>query len=143
MRSDFSNLKVLRLSRTDLHDIQTRSRGKFHRMTVPAPIVGQFIHVSLHPNNQHTEFKLYAPGKWPGEKIHNSKANGSCEFKGRVKKDGFHAIVASRDQGACGEGEASARVMVQVPGTKARWQRNWGYRDGNPAVLEVFYASEG
>ncbi len=157
------------------------------------PKVGQIIHVSLRPNNQRTEFKLYAPGKWPGEELHDSKSSGSREFKGRVTKDGFHAILVSQDQGASKEGETasydlvitlkekagedkpavsqaesdclsavadqvgnddvstisfdigetSTKVMVQVPGAQAPWQCNWGYRDGKPAVLEVFYAGEG
>ena len=77
------------------------------------PKVGQFIHVSLRPNNQHTEFKLYAPGKWPGEEMHDSKASGSREFKGRVEKDGFHAILVSREQGASGEGDTGGPRPVR------------------------------
>ncbi len=154
---------------------------------------GQFLQVSLRPDNQHTDFILYAPGKWPGEELHDSRATGSREFEGRLVKDGFHAVLVTQGGGANGGGktskydlvitlreqsakdepavslaesdclsavsdqvgskdvstlsvemgETSTRVMVQVPGAQAPWQCNWGYRDGRPAVLEVFYAGEG
>jgi len=53
---------------------------------------GESIHVSLRPDNQHTEFVLYAPGNWPGEKMYESKAGGSREYRGKLYRDGMHAI---------------------------------------------------
>ncbi len=151
---------------------------------------GQYIRVSLRPNNQHTDFVLRAPGKWPGEEMYNSQAGGGREYEGQLYRDGFHSITVfqgrsggtsqydlvvtlsdapgstrslavSRAESDClaavanqvgsgdvstisvEEGETSTKVMVRVPGARAPWQCNWGYRDGAPAVLEVFYAGEG
>ena len=40
-------------------------------------------------------------------------------------------------------GETSTAVMVEVPEAQAPWQCNWGYVDGEPGALEVFYTAEG
>ena len=53
---------------------------------------GQDLRVSLRPNNQRTEFVLYAPGKWPGEEMYRSKTGGSREYQGELHKEGMHAV---------------------------------------------------
>ncbi len=40
-------------------------------------------------------------------------------------------------------GENSTKVLVEVPGAAAPWHCEWGYRDGSPAVLNVYYGGEG
>ena len=61
---------------------------------------GQDLRVSLRPNNQHTEFLLYAPGKWPGDEMYNSHAGGNREYRGELYRDGMHAIQVYQTGGA-------------------------------------------
>ena len=55
----------------------------------------------------------------------------------QVGLPGTDLSVASAEMG-----ETSTTVMVEVPDATALWQCNWGYRDGTPAVLDVFFSGD-
>ena len=73
---------------------------------------GQDLRISLRPNNQRTEFVLYAPGKWPGEEMYNSKAGGSREYRGQLYRDGMHAIQVFQAGNASSGGQISKYDLV-------------------------------
>lgn len=76
------------------------------------PREGQILQVSLRPENDHTQFIVYAPGKWPGDVLHDSERSGSRDYRGRVDKDGFHAVSVFQDQAAIAEGRTSRYELV-------------------------------
>lgn len=77
------------------------------------PRQGQLIEVSLKSDSDDAEFTLYAPGKWPGEIMHDSATDGDYDFRGRIDKDGFHAITVYQDQDAVRAGR-SARYELNI-----------------------------
>lgn len=64
------------------------------------PKEGQNLHVRLSPDNDHTDFIVYAPGKWPGEVLHDSEATGIYEYSGTVNRTGPHAVSVFQSQDA-------------------------------------------
>ena len=77
------------------------------------PKMGQRIEVSLESDSDDAEFTVYAPGKWPGEVLHDSATDGSREFEGRIDRDGFHAVTVYQNQEAVSAGR-TARYELEI-----------------------------
>ncbi len=67
-----------------------------------------------------------------------SRAESDCldAVAGQVGRNDLRVISAEM-------GENSTTILVEVPGAQAPWHCEWGYRDGSPAVLQVYYGAEG
>lgn len=79
------------------------------------PKEGQNLRVRLTPDNNHTDFIVYAPGKWPGEVLHDSETTGTYEYSGRVNKTGPHAVSVFQSQQAIAEGmTAEYELLIEV-----------------------------
>ena len=52
----------------------------------------QLLRVRLKPDNDHTNFIVYAPGKWPGKVLHDSESSKVMEYEGTVTQTGAHAV---------------------------------------------------
>lgn len=96
----------------DTADIADKLTGKESVMYRFRAKNGQFLQVALRPKDQQTDFILYAPGKWPGQELHNSETVGSREYKGRVDRDGVHAVKVFQRQNASLQGQASEFELV-------------------------------
>jgi hypothetical protein len=72
---------------------------------------GQSLSVVLKSANQDAEFRLYAPGKWPGELVHDSAASGNRQYNARIDRDGTHAVVVAPGAGA---GDTGAPVRFEL-----------------------------
>ena len=73
---------------------------------------GEMLQVSLRPDDQRTEFVLYAPGRWPGEEMYDSRTGGSRDFRGELYRDGMHAIQVIQTGGAADEARTSRFDLV-------------------------------
>lgn len=69
---------------------------------------GQFLKVSLEPDNQNTDFNIYIPGRGPGdEALYNSEMGGKREYYGQLYKDGEHSISVFQNRNAARKGRVS------------------------------------
>ena len=82
------------------------------------PKEGQVLRVRLKPDNDHTSFIVYAPGKWPGKVLHDSDSSGVMEYEGTITQTGAHAVSVFQSQRAVAEGLTSGfEVLIEVSGS--------------------------
>ena len=82
------------------------------------PKEGQILRVRLDPENDHTDFIVYAPGKWPGKVLHDSDASGTMEYEGTVTQTGPHAVSVFQSQRAVTDGLTSEfELLIEVSGS--------------------------
>ena len=82
------------------------------------PKEGQVLRVRLDPDNDHTDFIVYAPGKWPGKVLHDSDASGIMEYEGVVTQTGPHAVSVFQSQRAVADGLTSEfELLIEVTGS--------------------------
>ena len=74
---------------------------------------GQSLSVALSTESEKADFKLYAPGKWPGIVIHDSGAGDGLHFKGKIEQDGAYAVVVSPSTKGKNQG-ASAKFDLMI-----------------------------
>ena len=77
------------------------------------PSRGQVLTVSLSAEDPDTAFIVYAPGKWPGDELHNSKTDGSREYEGEIDRNGPHAVLVFRD-GETTDEEENAKYDLAI-----------------------------
>ncbi len=83
------------------------------------PKEGQTLHVRLEADNDHTDFIVYAPGKWPGKVLHDSDADGTMEYRGKVNRTGPHAVSVFQSQRALEAGLTSRfKLLLEVTGSQ-------------------------
>jgi hypothetical protein len=74
---------------------------------------GQFLKVSLRPNNRFTDFNIYIPGRGPGdEALFASAMSDKREYLGQLYKTGDHSIAVLLNRAAARRGETSKFDLV-------------------------------
>lgn len=68
---------------------------------------GQFLTVSLRPDNQSADFNLYIPGRGPGDEALFSSATGGREYTGQLFEDGVHSISVFLNRNAARKNETA------------------------------------
>lgn len=68
---------------------------------------GQFLTVSLRPDNKSANFNIYIPGKGPGEDALFASAAGGTEYTGQLYKSGVHTVSVFLVRSAARRGEAA------------------------------------
>jgi len=82
------------------------------------PKEGQAFRVRLSADNDHTDFIVYAPGKWPGKVLHDSDASGVMEYEGVVTKTGPHAVsVFQSPQAVEQQSTSNYKLIIEVKDT--------------------------
>lgn len=85
---------------------------------------GQFLTVSLRPDNQSAEYNIYIPGRGPGDEALSSSATGGREYFGQLYKTGEHSISVFLNRAAARDGQTAnydlaISVTDQQPGESA------------------------
>jgi hypothetical protein len=77
---------------------------------------GQFLTVSLRPDNQSAGFNIYIPGKKPGdEALYNSEIGGGLEYYGQLYKTGDYIISVFLNRAAARRDEvANYDLAIEV-----------------------------
>ncbi|WP_018969702.1 hypothetical protein [Rubritalea marina] len=93
--------------------ITSRLSGQeFQTYTIEAK-AQQFLSVSLRPNNQYTEFKLYLPGpQGPKNLLSSTAQTQALEYHGQLFEDGNHSITVYLDPEAATQGRSSEYDLV-------------------------------
>lgn len=74
---------------------------------------GQFLTVSLRPDNQSTGFNIYVPGKGPGdEALYNSDTGGGYEYYGQLYLTGDHTVSVFLNRNAARGGQTANYDIV-------------------------------
>lgn len=68
---------------------------------------GQFLSISLRPDNQGTDFNLYAPGDEPGDEAIYASATKGREFSGELENSGNHLVSVFLNRNAARKGEVA------------------------------------
>lgn len=68
---------------------------------------GQFLSLSLRPDNQSADFNLYVPGKGPGDEAMFNSAVGGREYTGQLYLDGDHTVSVFLNRAAARRGETA------------------------------------
>ncbi len=68
---------------------------------------GQFLKVSLRPDNQSAEYNIYIPGLEPGDDALFGSATGGREYFGQLYKSGDHSISVFLNRNAARKGETA------------------------------------
>lgn len=82
---------------------------------------GQFLSVSLRPDNQSTGFNVYVPGKGPGdEALYNSDMGGSLEYSGQLSMSGDHTVSVFLNRNAARRGDtANYDIVFEITSDQA------------------------
>lgn len=76
---------------------------------------GQFLTVSLRPDNLSANYNIYIPGKGPGDEALYASAGGGHEYTGQLYVDGDHTITVFLVRAAARRAEtANFDLVVQV-----------------------------
>jgi hypothetical protein len=74
---------------------------------------GQFLTVSLRPDNNAAGFNIYIPGKKPGdEALYNSEMGGNLEYYGQLYVTGDHIVSVFLNRAAARRGEVANYDLV-------------------------------
>lgn len=68
---------------------------------------GQFLKVSLRPDNQSTDFNIYVPGRGPGDEALFTSAIGGREYYGQLYLDGDHKVAVFLNRNAARQGQVA------------------------------------
>ncbi len=68
---------------------------------------GQFLSVSLRPDNQSANYNIYIPGRGPGDEALFGSATGGHEYTGQLYKNGVHRISVFLVRAAARRGETA------------------------------------
>ncbi|SEA99322.1 hypothetical protein [Rubrimonas cliftonensis] len=68
---------------------------------------GQFLTVSLRPDNQSADFNVYIPGKGPGDEALFTSATGGSEYRGQLYVTGDHTVSVFLNRNAAREGQTA------------------------------------
>ena len=73
---------------------------------------GQYLMVSLRPDNQSADFNIYIPGRNPGDEALFTSATGGREYLGQLDKTGDHSISVFLNRAAARRGEIAKFDLV-------------------------------
>lgn len=73
---------------------------------------GQFLKVSLRPDNQSADYNIYIPGRGPGDEALFASATGGREYLGQLYKTGDHSISVFLNRAAARRGETANYDLV-------------------------------
>lgn len=81
---------------------------------------GQFLTVSLRPDNQSADFNIYIPGRGPGdEALYASALGGNREYLGQLYMTGDHQIAVFLNRAAARQGQlANFDLAIRVTDEK-------------------------
>lgn len=68
---------------------------------------GQFLKVSLRPDNQSADFNVYVPGRGPGDEAMYASASGGREYVGQLYLDGDHKVAVFLNRNAARQGQVA------------------------------------
>lgn len=68
---------------------------------------GQFLSVSLRPDNQSADYNIYIPGRGPGDEALFTSATGGREYVGQLYKTGDHSVSVFLNRNAARKGETA------------------------------------
>ncbi|MGI9242662.1 MAG: hypothetical protein ACR2RV_17835 [Verrucomicrobiales bacterium] len=80
---------------------------------------GQFLKVSLRPNNPLANYNIYIPGRSLGDEAMFTSASGGREYLGQLYKTGEHSISVFLTRAAARRGEAAKFDIVFTVTDKA------------------------
>lgn len=83
---------------------------------------GQFLKVSLRPDNQSADYNIYIPGRGPGDDALFTSATGGREYTGQLYKTGEHSISVFLNRAAARRGETAKYDLVITVTDKAPGQ---------------------
>jgi hypothetical protein len=69
---------------------------------------GQFLTVSLRPDNASTGFNVYIPGRGPGDEALFHSDGGAAEYRGQLYVDGDHTVSVFLNRNAARQGQTSS-----------------------------------
>lgn len=81
---------------------------------------GQFLTVSLRPDNQSVDYNIYIPGRGPGDEALFTSATGGREYTGQLYKTGDHSISVFLNRAAARKGETAKFDLVISVTNKAK-----------------------
>lgn len=73
---------------------------------------GQFLTVSLRPDNQSADFNVYIPGRGPGDEALFSSDAGGREYRGQLYVSGDHTVSVFLNRNAARQGETANYDIV-------------------------------
>ncbi|WP_193212976.1 hypothetical protein [Luteolibacter marinus] len=73
---------------------------------------GQFLTVSLRPDNPSANFNIYLPGKGPGDEALFVSDLGGREYRGQLFEDGDHSVSVFLNRAAAREGKVANYDIV-------------------------------
>lgn len=73
---------------------------------------GQFLSVSLRPDNQSTDFNIYIPGRGPGDEALYASGMGGREYSGQLYKSGDHTVSVFLNRNAARRGDVANYDIV-------------------------------
>jgi hypothetical protein len=73
---------------------------------------GQFLSVSLSPDNQSADYNIYIPGRGPGGEALFTSAAGGREYVGQLYKTGDHTVSVFLNRNAARKGETANYDIV-------------------------------
>lgn len=79
---------------------------------------GQFLKVSLRPDNQSADYNIYIPGRGPGDEALFTSATGGREYLGQLYKSGDHSIFSSTSSRRSRSRAAHGQLIV----CRSRWK---------------------
>ena len=68
---------------------------------------GQFLTVSMRPDNQSADFNIYIPGKGPGDDALFSSEAGDREYEGQLYVSGDHTVSVFLNRNAARQGQTA------------------------------------
>jgi hypothetical protein len=68
---------------------------------------GQFLTVSLRPDNQAADYNIYIPGRGPGDEALFTSATGGREYVGQLYKTGDHSVSVFLNRPAARQSETA------------------------------------
>ncbi|MCB1276749.1 hypothetical protein [Prosthecobacter sp.] len=79
---------------------------------------GQFLSVSLRPDNQAADYNIYIPGRGPGDEALFTSATGGREYVGQLYKTGDHSVSVFLNRNAARKGEtANFDIVFKITAT--------------------------
>lgn len=80
---------------------------------------GQFLSLALHTDNKDAHFRLYIPGRGPGDEALFESDEGGPVYRGQLFEDGVHTIMVYLPRKVGSKAGQAARFELQVGLSKA------------------------